>query len=185
MIDLRIDQQFGQIGLKTIPYEYALRIQPPNFEVRQNPATVKLETTQLTINIDYSPARESIGYRGIDVQMQTFVQEAREASGQGIERRVAEGKALGDIEKHITVQQIIAKALEPQLKDLELVAVAPIKIQVVPGRLLWKAEPAKVRGNFVPGDVEGNFRFGKIQVYLEREPYVRLKAVGSVFDRGV
>jgi len=103
VIDLQVHQQFGRIGLNITPFQYNLTIRLPDLQVQQQPAEITLEQPAATLDINMTPARESLGYCGIVAQQRVFNQEALAASDAGIDRRVQEGNELGAIEKNITV----------------------------------------------------------------------------------
>lgn len=182
MVDLQIRQQFGKIGLQITPLQYDLNIQPPNLEVKQKPAEITLEQPAATLEIDYTPARESLGYNGIAAQQRTFNQEALAESYKGIERRVREGDELGTIEKKIPIEQVIKEATEPKYRDLELVSIAPLVVHIEQHPIVWQAVPRNVRLFPVPGTVRGEFQYGQVKSYLEQKPFISLKAVGSIYD---
>ena len=56
----------------------------------QQPAAITLEQPAATLDINMTPARESLGYCGIAAQQRVFHQEALAASDAGIDRRVQE-----------------------------------------------------------------------------------------------
>lgn len=182
MIDLQIHQQFGRIGLKTIPLQYVLTIRPPELQVQQQPAAITLEQPAATLDINMTPARESLGYCGIAAQQRVFNQDASAAFNAGLERRVREGNELGAIEKKITVAQVVSQSMEPIDKHLELVSIAPIQITVQVNPIDMQIRVLAVSTDFTRGTIQGNLQYGTVQSYLEQEPYVQIQAVGSVIN---
>lgn len=183
MVDLQIQQQFGRIGLKITPFQYDLSIRSSDLQVQQQSAEILLEQPAAVLDINLTPALESLGYCGIATQQRVFNQEAMAASNTGIERRVREGKELGSIEKKISVGQVVAQSIEPGDKDLELVSIEPIRISVQENPIEWQVQTGSVHVDLVPGTVQGQFQYGSVHCYLEQEPGIQLRAVGSVFDK--
>lgn len=182
MVDLQIRQLFGKIGLQITPFQYDLNIQPPNLEVKQKFAQITMEQPAATLEIDYTPARESLGYNGIATQLRVFNQEAMATWDAGIERRVREGEELGSIEKKIPIAQVIKEATAFKDKELELVNIAPIEVHIEQSPLRWQAVPGNVQVFLVPGTVHGEFQYGQVRSYLEQTPSISLKAMGTIFD---
>lgn len=182
MVNLLVQIQQGRIGLNVTPPQYDLKIQAPDLEIKQAPAEISLKQPAATLEIDSTPARESLGYCGIEAQLRQFNQDAMAASMDGIDRRVQEGETLGAIEKHISIAQVISQTLKPRDRDLELVNIAPIRISIQQSPLQWQVEPGGVSDTFTPGFVHGELTYGTVHSYLEQKPEVQIQAVGTVFD---
>jgi hypothetical protein len=182
MIDLQVHQQFGRIGLNITPFQYDLTIRPPDLQVQQQPAEITLEQPAATLEINLTPARESLGYSGIDTLQRVFTQDAMAASNAGIDRRVQEGNELGAIEKRISVAQVVAQGMEPRDKHLELVSIAPIQITTQERPIGWQVQTGGVHIELTQGTVQGNLQYGSVHSYLEQEPKVQIETVGSVID---
>jgi len=182
VIDLQVHQQFGRIGLKITPFQYDLTIRQPDLQVQQQPAVITLEQPAATLEINLTPARESLGYYGIDTLQRVFTQEAMATSDAGIDRRVQEGNELGAIEKRISVAQVVAQGMEPRDKHLELVSIAPIQITIQENPVYWQAQTGGVYTELTQGTVQGDLQYGSVHSYLEQEPMIQLQAVGSVID---
>ncbi|WP_206810927.1 DUF6470 family protein [Paradesulfitobacterium ferrireducens] len=183
MVNLQIKQQFGRIGLKTDPFVFNLSVKQPSLNFKQRPTEIIPENSPLQIEIDWSPYRESVGFNGIEAQQRKFNEDAKLTAGQGIERRAQEGNALGHIEKSISIAQVVNNAIQPAKKDLELVNIEPARFFVREGSLKWSVELGGVVGDYTAGSVSTEFRYGKVQSYLERKPSIQFHAVGEIFDR--
>jgi len=182
MIDLQVHQQFGRIGLNITPFQYDLTIRPPDLQVQQRPAEITLEQPAAILEINLTPARESLGYFGIDTLQRVFTQDATATSDAGIDRRVQEGNELGAIEKRISVAQVVAQGMEPRDKYLELVSIAPIQITIQENPVNWQAQNGSVHTELTQGTVQGDLQYGSVHSYIEQEPKVQIQAVGSVLD---
>lgn len=182
MIDLQIHQGFGQIGLKITPFQYNLTIKPPDLQVYQQPAQITLEQPAATLEINLTPARESLGYSGIATQQRVFNENAKAASDSGIERRVLEGNELGRIDQKISVAQVIDQSTKLAEKDLELVNIQPIQISIQSNPLRWEAQLGGVTVDLDLGTVHGELQYGSVHTYMAQEPYVQTRAVGSLIE---
>lgn len=185
MITLNISQQFGQIGLRITPPQYDLKIQPPDLSVRQTPATITLEQPAAILNIDYTPAREAIGYAGIVDNQKQFDQLAEATYDEGIERRVREGREAASLKNHIPLKELFAENVRPKEKNLTLVPVPPIRITVQQQSIQWGAVMGGVSVQLTHGTVHGNLQYGQVKGYLEKDGGVQIQAVGTIWDHAV
>lgn len=183
MIDIRIDQQFGNIGLEINKARYDLKIKPPDITVAQAPAEISLERTDPDLIIDYSPMLESLGYGGPDFLKRFLVKQASEEYLVNLERIVQEGNAIGAIEKDISIGEAAAESAAPKEKELELVPLFPINITYIPGTLKYEAKLGGISLDVEYGKVSvENFVFPSVKVFLEQKPYLKIKAVGQAVD---
>ncbi|MDI6813084.1 MAG: DUF6470 family protein [Desulfitobacteriaceae bacterium] len=182
MVELQIQQQFGRTGIQQIPFQFKLDINPPDFEIRQKPATIVLEQPAAVIDIDFSPFRESLGYNGIDAQLRVFNEDAQATAQAGIERRVIEGNELGHIERKISLEQVVKEATDLRYKDLQLVSLASASIHIKQTPLRWNAEVGGVSVYATMGAVKSTFTYGQVRNVIEQPPYVQMHAVGAIYD---
>jgi len=182
MIDLQVQQQFGRIGLKITPFKYDLTIQPADFEIQQRPAEITLEQPAATLEIDYTPARESLGFCGIAAQERVFDQDAKVTCDAGISRRVFEGAQFANISRKISVARIVTQAAEPRERDLQLVSTQPIRITVTNHPVNWNVNTGGVSVNSTLGSVHGYSQSGSVHSYMEQNAYIQFQAVGSIID---
>lgn len=183
MVDLQIEQKFGRIGLNIQPSEYNLKIQPAQFDIKQVPAQISLEQPAAILDIDNTPVREALGYRGIESQTKYCNSLAEADYEAGLERRVREGNELGEIEKKISIAQITAGATEPKEKSVTIEALPPIKIHFTVRPPEWHVELGGVETDYQPGDVSAEVTASpKISGYWEQKPYIRITAVNWIVD---
>lgn len=183
MLELKVEQQFGQIGLMYTPLRYDLDIRPPDLTIEQKAAELSLEQPAAILEIDYTPARESLGYLGITSRMTSFVQDAKATHLAGLDRRVEQGRQLGAIEEQISIGEIAARSLEPVDKQLMLDKTQPVDIEVTTRQVNGDISPGGVTGSFTLGDVQSDLTYGRVNTYLERQPYVKIHTVGSAVDQ--
>lgn len=184
MIDLQIHRRSGEIGLKINNASYDLQINKPDLNIKQVPADIVLERTAPEIQIDYSPRQEALGYGGIEVMSRRFVGEAIHNYMSNLERSVHIGYSLGAIEKKLSIGEVVARSVEPKERDVGIVPVPSINITAQPGTLRYRAEIGNVSTDLRQGNIAvNNFIFPSVEVYLEQEPELRIKAVGQNIDQ--
>lgn len=182
-INLVIHQQFGRIGLNIKKVDYDLHINKANLEVKQVSARINLEQPKANLEIDYTPFLESLGFGGIEHFMRTKSQEALQGYYSNLEQTISEGKALGTIEKDISVGEIAGQASTPQEKELQIVPLSPVAINFESSPLIWDVEQGGVEAEAQMGNIKlTDFAFPAVQVYWEQEPYLKIEAVGQVID---
>jgi hypothetical protein len=146
---------------------------------------MELEQPVVTLEIDYSRFRESLGYCGIEAQMLSFVEKAKETCLQGIERRAVQGQQLSDLRKKISIADIAKQAAEPKEKELQLVRLNPIEINFDIDYPQGNVSIGGVKTSFTPGSIQSQFQYGKVDIYMEKEPYLDIEAVGSGVDKSI
>jgi hypothetical protein len=182
MVELQVQQQFGQIGLKITPLQFNLDIRPADIEIHQRPAKITIEQPAATLEIDNTPARESLGYYGMAEQQRILVQEAQAACAEGITRRVLIGEQCANLSNKESLAKIVTKAAEPQQKRLQIVSSQPIQITVTPHPVEFNVNLGGVSADVTSGSVQGELQYGSVQVFMEQNPYIQIRAVGSIYD---
>ncbi|AFM42737.1 hypothetical protein Desaci_3856 [Desulfosporosinus acidiphilus SJ4] len=182
MIDLRIQQQFGTIGLDITPFHYDLSITHADLEIQQKPAEISLQQPAATLEIDNTPARESLGYYGIAAQKQVNDQEAKEACDKGISRIVSEGDQFRDLSNKASVAKIVTKDDEPQQKKIQIACIRPIQITVTENPVECQVETGGVSVSATMGTIQGELQYGSAHAYMEQNPYIQFYTVGSIYD---
>ncbi|KLU65883.1 hypothetical protein DEAC_c19190 [Desulfosporosinus acididurans] len=182
MIDLQIQQQFGQIGLTITPLQYNLTVNQADLELQQSPAEIFLQQPAATLEIDNTPARESLGYYGMAAEQQIAGQDAKRACEAGISRIVLEGDLFSNLSQKASVAKIVSDAAAPRQKKLQIACTQPIQISVTSQSVECQAQMGGVSVNVTPGTVEGEVQYGSVQAYMEQNPYIHFYTTGSVFD---
>ena len=183
MIDLKISQQFGRIGLEKHDAQYELRQKRPNLDIKQTPADFSLETKEQELTIDYTPMLESLGYGGLESMTRSYVSKTQAEYLTNLGETIHEGYSIGAIEKEMSIGEIVFQNTAPQEKGVEIVPLPPINISYEPGSVSSNANLGGVEGYFDYGKVSiENFVFPKVRVFLEQEPYIKIESVGQTID---
>jgi hypothetical protein len=184
MIDLKISQQFGRLGLEIRDASYELNVVKPKLELRQKPAELHIKRTDPEFEIDYKPLLESLGYGDIGFITARFVQQAQEAYLQGVAKTVALGQDFAAIQHKTSIGDLVFKHTEPAEKELTLQPLTPLKPHFWPGTLQLAFVPGGVEAEAEYGKVSlDNFVFPSVRAYLEQKPELRIEAVGQIFDQ--
>ncbi|HHT63088.1 MAG TPA: hypothetical protein GXZ75_05320, partial [Clostridia bacterium] len=163
--------------------DYNLKIKRADLEVKQVPAKIHFKQPKANLEIDYGPFLASLGFGGLESFMNIKRQEALQSFNLNLERTVSEGKALGAIEKDISIGEVAEQAATPQEKELQIVPLDSIAINVETIPLHWEAEQGGVEFAAQWGSIKiTDFVFPSVRVYLEQEPYLKIEAVGQVID---
>lgn len=166
-----------QLGLIITPPNLKLYIKAPDLDINTRAPDLTVRTTSPEVIIDLRESFNSMGLKDIAAAMRDVVEEARATVLQGIERRADEGDALGRANGP-SVTALADEASKPREKKLEigLMPSVPPKISAKPGMIKGYYSPGDVSVRLNRGEVNGDFRWGTIEGYLEGESSVDIKA---------
>lgn len=175
MQQIQIQQQFGQIGIKITPAKLNLAIKQPELDLSPKPADLALHTEYPEVIIDLRESFNTMGLQDIVSLEKTEAAEARKTVLSGIERRVADGEKMRE-PNGPSVAKIVSDSapqmiLKKELK-LGLMPEAPPKISAKLGSIKGSYSPGNLNGNYTRGTITGDFAWGRVDVYMEREPSI-------------
>jgi hypothetical protein len=174
---IEIEQRAGQIGLKITQPNINLKITQPDLQIKTTPADLALQIEQPEIIVDLSASFNSMGVQDTYAFASSAAQEAKAACLRGIERRVSVGNQF--TEPHgPSAGKIVADSNTPPEKQLVigLMPSAPPEISAKMGTIKGTYTPAHISTKFNEGKIVNNFTWGRVDVYMEREPYINIKA---------
>lgn len=183
MMDLRINQQFGLIGLDIKHQAFQMNIRhprldleitPPELQIEQKLPQLEIDQTQCFIDMDRRPPMDFLHH---------VVGRARTAVLQAIARIAREGDMLGAIEKGIDIADI-ALMNSQQWKEFDVAAVPEHRpeIDVIIEDLDVALVPGDVGVNLVNGQVNGRLDWGRVKVFWRREPFIDIEYIGRRMD---
>lgn len=175
MKQIQIQQQFGQIGIKITPAKLNMAIKQPELDLSPKPANLSLHTEYPEVMIDLRQSFDSMGLKDIVSLEKETAAEGRKTALSGIERRVADGERMAEPNSP-SVAKIVSDSaprmiLKKELK-LGLIPEAPPKISAKLGSVKGSYTPGDLNGNYIRGTVNGAFTWGRVDVYMEREPSI-------------
>ncbi|VBB09437.1 Hypothetical protein LUCI_4727 [Lucifera butyrica] len=178
-IQLTIDQKPGQIGIHTTPGNLNLHTAQPDLRLHTQAAELQLHTVPAEVMIDMQPSFNSMGLQDLTSFGQSNAQDAQQAISRAVSVAVEQGKKYA-VPHGERVGKIVADAVQERRPDKQLVISnvpsVPPAISVQLGRVEGRYIDGRVATNFKQGEVRGNFTWGKVDVYMEQEPYVDIKA---------
>lgn len=183
MLQVRISQTFGRIGIEQIPDKMLLKASPADYKLNQKPAVLQVEKDWPAVHIDQTQTRISMGYKPIVPFQKDIAREALSTSLSGIQRVAREGDRMGRIEDGSNPIPDIAEANAWPEKDFNVTVLpkTPPDISFT-GRVAIKATPGDVtvdsKGSFPQVTVQR----GNINVYVKVKPEVKIDVVGRQVD---
>lgn len=179
-MDIRIHQQFGQIGLNIKEPFLHLKISPPRLELDIREAKLNIHSELPKISIDQTECFADMDRRTLSQLLRYLEELAWEAGLEGIGKIAQEGDMLGAIEDGITVGDI-AFMNNPQPVDFNVDCIPKhrprIEFELHP--VEYQLNRGQVGVNLVRGDVRLNLDWGKVQVYLRQWPWLEIEYVGK------
>ena len=176
MKSIEISQVFGQIGLTIQKPDLKLQIKAPEADIKIQSPSFDLQIDNPEIFIDLRQSFNSMGYKDIQTFSDEFIADAKQTAQAGIERVVSEGYALSK-PKGPSVGQLSFQDSLPSEKEVQigLIPSVPPKITAQMGQVKGTYTPGGVKVNLDPGKLNGNFTWGKVDVYMEREAHIDIK----------
>lgn len=178
MKQIQIDQQFGQIGLNITPPDLQMKMTRPNLSLESKSADLQLTIEQPEVFIDMRDSFNSMGLQDAATFTSSFVNDARRTVMRGIERRVREGEELGDPHSASAGQIAAASAESTKTKKEVEIGLMPDtfpKISAKLGKIESRYTPADFTVRLDAGQVKGDFSWGRVDVFLERAPYIDIR----------
>ncbi len=175
-IEIQIHQVSGQIGLNTIKPIMNLKITDPDIQLKTTSVNLDLSIEPSEIFINSQASFESMGLQGTYSFASSLAEDAKQSCIRGIERRVSTMRQMED-PKSGSVGQIVAAASKPSEKQL-VIGLSPSvgpDISAKLGTIKGTYTPARVEANVKEGSFTNNFTWGRVDIYMEREPSIDIK----------
>lgn len=180
-MDIRITQQFAQIGINWRFPELSIQAPPPDITMEIQPPDIIISIDYPQIQIDQTQTLAEIGLKKIVPLEREQAQEAQAIALIGIGRRAGEGDVLANqIGSGSRIFADLAESNLPQPKESNfdmiphtppsITATGGIRVQGIMGDVFVDMQP-----NF-PGI---STQLGYVKVYLEQKPFVKIDVVGN------
>jgi len=182
-MDLRINQQFGLIGLDIKHPAFQMKIRHPRLELEITPPELQIEQRLPQLEIDQTQCFIDMDRRPLMDFLHHVVGRARTAVVQTIARIAREGDMLGAIEKGIDIADI-ALMNSQQWKEYDAAAVPEHRpeIDVIIEDLDVALVPGDVGVKPVNGQVNGYLDWGRVKVFWRQEPLIDIEYIGRRVD---
>jgi hypothetical protein len=176
-VEIQIHQVSGQLGLNITQPNINLKIKAPDIEIKTTPANLDLKIEPPEILIDLQASFDSMGLKGTYSQAASLAEEAKQACARGIDRRVSIQRQVANPHTP-SIGKIIAAASKPPEKEL-VIGLSPSvgpNISAKLGTIKGTYTPARVDVTVNEGTITNNFTWGKVDIYMEREPSIDIKS---------
>lgn len=182
-MDLRIDQQFGKIGLDIKKPSYYMDIQHPQIDLEIDPPQLQMNQRLPRIEIDQTQCFADMGRRTPVAFTQHMAEMNHLAGFQVIARIAGEGDMLALIEKGIDVADIALMNSQDQ-DEFDVAAVPEHRpvIEAIAGELHIALDAGDVEGKLRSGQVSGQLDWGRVKVFWRQKPFIDIKYVGQRLD---
>jgi hypothetical protein len=131
------------------------------------------------IDIDFSRCQSEMGYPSLPEAAVIWRDEGKQAVSDYIDKKVAEGNTLADIERGVPIQDMAYSDAfpEPPEFNVDMIPKSRPKITVREGKVDIDLIPGDVSVSVKPFPVRFNYERAHVNIYLEKEPYIDIKAV--------
>jgi hypothetical protein len=183
MMDLRINQRFGLIGLDIKPPAFQMKVRHPRLDLEITPPELQIEQKLPQLEIDQTQCFMDMDRRPPMEFLQHIVGRTRTAVLQAIARIADEGDMLGAIEKGIDIADI-ALMNSQEWKEFNVAAVPEHRpeIDVIIEKLDVALVPGDVGLNVVNGQINGYLDWGRVKVFWRQKPYIDIEYIGRRVD---
>lgn len=185
-MELRIDQQYARIGLNIQKPQLNLKTQQPQINMNSSRPEVKIESPKPQITIDQRDCFKSYFKMNINDLTAYFADKGYQDCIEGIQRRVNEGHELASIEKGGSIAGIAVNKMDRTLEfAIKSLPENPPRIEAVIQPVQIDFIPADINIQFQRGSVENRFQWGKVNVYLEQQNYIKINWIDNKVEKVV
>jgi hypothetical protein len=182
-MDLRINQQFGQIGLDIKQPSYNMEIHHPQLDLEIAPSQIKIDQKQPRVEIDQTQCFADVGRRyPLDFSRHMAALSQR-LGFEGIAQIAGEGDLLASIEKGIDIADIALMNTQDQ-DEFDVAAVPKHRpvIDVIVEDLQIAVKPGNVTVSPLKGQVLGQLDWGQVGVNWRIKPSIDIEYIGRRLD---
>lgn len=188
MVTLDIKLQFGQIGIQQTPPRVNMDIKAPKMALdQQQPDFILHVTFPRIVDIDQEAALREIGLVNFLDSMREMANEGQANALAAIARYAQLGDRLAKIEDDTDSLADILSETPSDEKEINIICAprTPPRVHVQEGRVEEDIQPGHVKTRLIPGDLGYAFNWGKVKVFLEKEPFIQITAKGTAFDQKI
>lgn len=183
-MDLKITQQFGQIGINYAQARMDIRTGQADMQLITVPPEIEINIDYPRVHIDQTQALADIGYKKVVALEAEHAGEGRVTMLAGIGRMAVEGDSLARSAgkgRGIIADIAWQNSFDSHDFNVDVIPHTPPKIWFTGGINI------NVRSGYVRLQVEENypkieFTPGKVNIYLEQEPLLKIEAAGTYLD---
>ncbi len=175
-VEIQIHQVSAQLGLKITQPNINLKITAPDIKMKTTPANLDLKIEPPEILIDLRASFDSMGLQGTYSYANSLAEEAKQACERGIDQTVSIGRQMADPHT-ASIGKIVAEASKPPEKEV-VIGLSPSvgpEISAKMGTIKGNYTPAHIDVTVNEGKITNNFTWGKVDIYMEREPSIDIR----------
>lgn len=187
--DLDIRFGFGSIGIDTYKGFVAPKTDiQESFDMKAQSPELSIDNTLSAIeDIDCTQCRADMGYPQPLAAAFMWRNEAKQYAIEYIGSKVAGGNAMGDIEKGISIGDIVMSESFPEPPEVNVDAVPknPPRITFRYGRARAELSRGSVKVDVSDKPVTMDYDRANVNIFMEKNPYISIKAMpkGQNIDR--
>lgn len=183
MITLQISQGFGQIGLEIKDAQYVLAQKRPDLHLERTAPDLNVAAEKPVLDIDYTQRLASMELGGIIFMARNLTSKLKAEFATNLEKTVQTGKRIGEIENNVSIGQAVFDAAAPKEREVVLAPLAPIEISYSPAQLKFSVQMGDIKYTADLGKVSvEDFTCPSVKVFMEKQPYLEIQAVGQAID---
>lgn len=181
MLRINISQQYAKINLDIKDPQIELQTNMPQLEIHTEAAKVEISSGSGVLSIDQTPCRESLGLKTNGALTRAAAEEGKRIAFETIGRMSEEGDRMMRIESHEdAVVNIATEKNIPEPVDVEWQSINPPIIEYRPTPVRYNPIPGKVETQLHWGRVESNFESGKVTVSMAQYGKVDIWVTGNM-----
>ena len=158
-------------------------------DIRTEPFNVAIETEEGGLSIDQNQCFNEAGLKDIKAFMDDYVSYSKEKVSEGIGRIVNEGNNFADI--HNGVDGFVENAdqnafgLFQHEYNLAFIPESRPQINYSPDKIKIDYKPGKIINNSYPQNNLGEYKPGKVDIYMKQMNSIEIRAVRDEFDETI
>ncbi|CFX12499.1 Uncharacterized [Syntrophomonas zehnderi OL-4] len=175
MLQIRIDQQFAQLGLDIKKPAINLQTTLPAIELQIEEPRLEIHSPRPRLYIDQSQCFADMDKRSPAEFSRYYADLARQKGIEAIGIISSEGDYLANWQEGNTIEALAASAMDTQV-DFNVTAVPQ-----QPPRIDWEIRPVETnvsRGTIDlklrRGQVQNNFQWGRVNAYIAQQNYLKI-----------
>jgi len=188
LMRIQMESQMGRIGMRTQPSQLQIEQPKADYELIIDEPKVRVESTLPKVQISQQQAFSESGLKGILELTSETAQIAKQLMFQGMSRVNQQGDELADIHKPDPLPDHAKYNAYDQFKKDYNVATMPKSgpdIEVIEGVLDIQVEEGNVDIQSKPNNPVIDYRMGKVEIYMDQYPSLKIWVSGNQFDHTI
>ncbi|MEN6327258.1 MAG: DUF6470 family protein [Syntrophomonas sp.] len=182
-MQLRIDQQFAQIGVRTTLANLQFSSSPAQVQIKTTPGKLEIESPRPKIHIDQSQCFANAGLKSPARLSADRASEGYSATMEAIARISSEGDQLARIKGTSLADIALSHSSETHEFDVKAIPQQPPEISFETYPVQFSYQPAEVQIDANPSQIDTCIEPGYAETYLLQKNYLNITWVGDNYDK--